>query len=77
MPHKRKQLSPKLRLKIVRKFKFRCYYCGKKFENVINPYGYLWCYPYGQNPIHIDHVVPICLGGVDDEENLVFSLSTM
>ena len=55
---RRKPLSKTIREKIKRRDKFTCQNCGKSegmFEDI---------------KLHIDHIIPICSGGSDDEENL-------
>lgn len=49
-------VSKRLRFEILRRDGFRCYYCGRTPAAV---------------ELHVDHVVPVTLGGSDDPKNLV------
>lgn len=49
-------ISKRVRFEVLRRDKFNCMYCGR-----IAPYVVL----------HVDHVVPVALGGTDDPSNLV------
>lgn len=52
----RKQISKKIRFSILKKFKFKCFYCG------VGP---------DKAELQIDHKVPVICGGSNDEDNLV------
>ncbi len=75
MDIKRKSLGNKQRLAIVIRFNGRCFYCSFQFDlkKLINPHGYLWIYNRGKTPFHIDHRIPLALGGADDESNMVLA----
>lgn len=55
-PTRREPLPKTLRTKILERDGYKCRYCGRKL-----PASYL----------HIDHVVPVALGGSNHEKNLV------
>jgi hypothetical protein len=55
---KRTSLSKRLRFSVFARDNFTCRYCGKQSDVV---------------PLHIDHVIPVCQGGTNDEANLVTS----
>jgi 5-methylcytosine-specific restriction endonuclease McrA len=44
---------------LARKFGWVCWYCGQKLRG----------------EIHLDHIIPICAGGVDDESNMALTCS--
>ena len=52
----RSSLAPAKRFMVLTRDAFQCRYCGCTPEN---------------NPLHVDHVVPVAIGGSDDLENLV------
>ena len=52
----RKNLSNGLRFDVLKRWQFRCFYCGAKAGDV---------------ELHIDHVVPVSKGGTNDFDNLV------
>ena len=56
---KKKNLSKRLRMKILSRDNYTCQNCGFKEEG----FG-------GIDPLHIDHIIPRKLGGTDDEKNL-------
>lgn len=49
-------LSVRVRFEVFKRDGFQCRYCGKKSPEVV---------------LEVDHVVPVCEGGGDDEMNLV------
>lgn len=49
-------ISKRLRFEILRRDEHTCQYCGEKAPNVT---------------LHVDHVIPVTLGGTDKPENLV------
>ena len=51
-------ISPALRFEIFKRDDFTCRYCGQKTPNVV---------------LEVDHVVPVCDDGTNDELNLVTS----
>lgn len=53
---RRKGISPKLRYCIFARDQFTCQYCGRKAPDVV---------------LHVDHKLPVALGGDNDRENLV------
>ena len=61
MPHppaKREAIGARLRFEILRRCNFACYYCGVPAS-------------LGVKQLHIDHVIPVDLGGTNDPWNLV------
>lgn len=54
----REQISARLRFEILRRCNFACYYCGTPAA-------------LGLKVLHIDHVIPVALGGTNDPWNLV------
>lgn len=54
----RKPIGKTLRFKILSKYQFTCVYCGNVPPNVL---------------LEIDHIVPVCKGGTNSEDNLVCS----
>jgi 5-methylcytosine-specific restriction protein A len=55
-PMKRKRLSPRVRLTLFLSAGGRCQACGLRFDA-----GRAW---------HLDHVIPLSLGGADETHNL-------
>ena len=55
-PQRGHRLAPSVRFRVLRKDNFQCHYCGRKPPITT---------------LEIDHVVPVSIGGTDDEENLV------
>lgn len=53
----RKNISLRTRFRIFARDGFACKYCGRKGS--------------GESPLHIDHIVPVALGGGNEDENLV------
>lgn len=53
---KRKSVSKKLRFEIFKRDSFTCQYCGNTPPKVI---------------LEVDHIIPVCEGGENDEDNLV------
>jgi 5-methylcytosine-specific restriction endonuclease McrA len=51
---------------VLQKSKGHCWYCGKEINIESRKYG-----NGGRDTYVIDHVVPLCLGGNDEIENLV------
>lgn len=49
-------VSKRLRFEILRRDNFRCNYCGATSD---------------ETELHVDHLVPVALGGTDDAHNLV------
>lgn len=56
--HKREAFSPRLRFEVLRRCNFACYYCGVPAS-------------LGLKQLHVDHVIPVSLGGTNDFWNLV------
>ncbi|MAE64130.1 MAG: hypothetical protein CMJ18_07625 [Phycisphaeraceae bacterium] len=54
----REQISAGLRFDILRRCNFACYYCGVPAS-------------LGLKVLHVDHVIPVSLGGTNDPWNLV------
>lgn len=54
----REQIGARLRFEILRRCNFACYYCGIPAA-------------LGVKVLHIDHVIPVDLGGTNDPWNLV------
>lgn len=54
----REQISAGLRFDILRRCNFACYYCGVPAA-------------LGLKVLHVDHVIPVSLGGTNDPWNLV------
>jgi hypothetical protein len=54
----REQIGARLRFEILRRCNFACYYCGVPAS-------------LGLKVLHIDHVIPVDLGGTNDPWNLV------
>lgn len=54
----REQIGARLRFEILRRCNFACYYCGVPAS-------------LGVKQLHIDHVVPVALGGGNEPWNLV------
>jgi hypothetical protein len=55
---KRIAISKRVRFSVFARDNFTCRYCGKQSDSV---------------PLHIDHVIPVCQDGTNDEANLVTS----
>jgi DNA-directed RNA polymerase subunit RPC12/RpoP len=58
MAEARKQVSKKLRFEIFKRDGFVCQYCGA------TPPG---------SVLHVDHIIPVALGGKNDQDNLITS----
>ena len=58
MSNKRKSMSKRLRFSVFARDQFTCRYCGRQSDKV---------------ELVIDHVLPVCHGGTNDEQNLVTS----
>lgn len=56
--HNREAIGARLRFEILRRCNFACYYCGVPAA-------------MGLKQLHIDHVIPVALGGTNDMWNLV------
>ena len=56
----RSQLRPKTKFEVLQKSGFCCVYCGRKAPDV---------------QLHVDHIVPVALGGSNDLSNLVAACS--
>ena len=56
--HNREAIGARLRFEILRRCNFACYYCGVPAA-------------LGVKVLHIDHVIPVDLGGTNDPWNLV------
>jgi hypothetical protein len=56
--HPREQISAGLRYDVLRRCNFACYYCGTPAA-------------LGLKVLHVDHVIPVSLGGTNDPWNLV------
>lgn len=56
MKNKRKSMSKRLRFAVFARDKFTCRYCGRQSDQV---------------PLVVDHVLPVCEGGTNEEVNLV------
>jgi hypothetical protein len=54
----REQISAGLRFDVLRRCNFACYYCGTPAA-------------LGLKVLHVDHVIPVSLGGTNDPWNLV------
>jgi hypothetical protein len=54
----REQIGPRLRFEVLRRCNFACYYCGIPAA-------------MGLKVLHIDHVIPVSLGGTNRFDNLV------
>lgn len=52
----RKPIGKRLRFSIFTRDGFTCRYCGKQSDSVT---------------LHVDHIIPVCQGGTNDEENLI------
>lgn len=61
---KRKSISKQTRLIVWDRTKGRCWYCGKQMR---------WGSTSINDGPHIDHMNPVCQGGEDDLENLVYA----
>lgn len=57
-PSRREAIGARLRFDILRRCNFACYYCGVPAA-------------MGVKQLHIDHVIPVSLGGTNDPWNLV------
>jgi len=53
-----RKLSQKLRFEVFKRDEFTCQYCGRKPPEVI---------------LHVDHIIPVSEGGLDDISNLITS----
>lgn len=53
----RKPLSKKRRFEVLKRFHFRCHYCGARGADGVE--------------LHVDHVHPVSKGGMDCDDNLV------
>lgn len=58
MKAEREKIGARLRFEVLRRCNFACYYCGVPAA-------------FGVRSLHIDHVIPIDLGGTNDPWNLV------
>ena len=58
-PRPRSGVAPRLRFQILKRDGFRCTYCGLRADD-----GAV---------LHVDHIIPVALGGTDDPENLTTS----
>lgn len=58
MSSKRKSITTRTRFEIFKRDNFTCAYCGQKPPNVV---------------LEVDHIVPICAGGDNGNDNLVSS----
>lgn len=56
--NKRKAIGKRLRFSIFARDNFTCRYCGRQSDSV---------------ELHVDHLIPVCQGGTNDESNLVTS----
>lgn len=56
--HTRESIGARLRYDVLRRCNFACYYCGMPAS-------------MGVKQLHIDHVIPVALGGTNDPWNLV------
>jgi 5-methylcytosine-specific restriction endonuclease McrA len=56
--HDREAIGARLRFEILRRCNFACYYCGVPAS-------------LGVKVLHVDHVIPVDLGGTNDPWNLV------
>lgn len=54
----REQIGARLRFEVLRRCNFSCYYCGVPAT-------------LGLKVLHVDHVIPVDLGGTNDPWNLV------
>lgn len=54
----REAIGARLRFEVLRRCNFACYYCGTPAA-------------FGMKQLHVDHVVPVSLGGTNDPWNLV------
>ncbi len=57
-PSKREAIGARLRFEVLRRCNFACYYCGVPAA-------------LGVKVLHVDHVIPVDLGGTNDPWNLV------
>lgn len=57
-PNEREAIGARRRFEVLRRCNFACYYCGVPAA-------------LGQKQLHIDHVIPVSLGGTNDPWNLV------
>ena len=60
-PNKRHCVTPSKRFRVVDRDGFKCQYCGA------TP---------GTSELHVDHIVPVCQGGTNEESNLITSCKT-
>lgn len=60
MATKRTAISKKTRFEVFKRDGFKCQYCGAHPPSVL---------------LHVDHINPVFLGGVNNEENLITSCS--
>jgi hypothetical protein len=58
MTPNRKPISKRLRFEIFARDSFTCRYCGSQSDTV---------------KLHVDHIIPVCQGGTNDEANLITS----
>lgn len=49
-------IAPSIRFRVLARYGHRCAYCGRGAPEGV--------------ALHVDHVIPRCLGGSDEEENL-------
>ena len=53
---KRKPISKGVRFRIFARDNFTCRYCGRQSDTVV---------------LNVDHIIPVCQGGTNDDENLI------
>ncbi len=56
---KNSKINAHVKLNVIRKYDFKCIYCGHEGSQ--------------RNPLNIDHVFPLALGGTNDQDNLACS----
>tara|TARA_Y100001934_G_scaffold135181_1_gene163343 strand:- start:322 stop:540 length:219 start_codon:yes stop_codon:yes gene_type:complete len=54
--NKRKPLSKKIRFEVLKKFRFKCAYCGASAPDVL---------------LEVDHILPVAEGGTNELTNLI------
>jgi hypothetical protein len=66
----RRSLDPEMRARVMRRFDFTCVRCSARPEGDWSVYDGRYAPRDGACVLHLDHVVPLSLGGADAEHNI-------